>query len=120
MLTVFWLCTGTFIVGFVETAYTVIEGDGQVEVCVNLTSPEGDIGDEMVLVEVFTNTDPGSIPADAAAASKLALSLKARVAVMSTAVLEYNYFIYRLPNYQENDHIHMYSLLFPQLQTLFF
>ena len=65
--------TETFIVGFVETAYTVIEGDGQVEVCVNLTSPEGDIGDERVFVEVFTNTDPGSIPADAAAASKLVL-----------------------------------------------
>ena len=58
-----------------ETTYTVTEGDGQVEVCVNLTSPEGDIGDERVLVEVFTNTDPGSIPADAVAASKLTLSL---------------------------------------------
>ena len=72
----FCLRTGTFVVGFVETSYTVIEGDGQVEVCVNLISPEGDIGDERVLVEVFNNTDPGSIPADAAAASKLALSLK--------------------------------------------
>ena len=43
-----------YIVGFAEPLYTVIEGDGQVEVCVNLTSPEGDIGDEMVLVEVTT------------------------------------------------------------------
>ena len=66
--------TETFVVGFVETAYTVIEGDGQVEVCVNLTSPEGDIGDARVLVEVTTK-DPGSIPADAAAASELALVL---------------------------------------------
>ena len=118
MLTVFWLCTGTFVVGFVETAYTVIEGDGQVEVCVNLTSPEGDIGDERILVEVFTNTDPGSIPADAAAASKLALSLKAGVAVMSTAI---TLPLTKLSPYQENDLIHMYIViifLFPQLQTV--
>ena len=109
MLTVFCLCTGTFVVGFVEIAYTVIEGDGQVEVCVNLTSPEGDIGDERVLVEVFDNTHPGSIPANAAAASKLALSLKAGVAVMSTAVLEYKLPLTKLSPYQENDLIHMYS-----------
>ena len=60
-----------FIVGFVETMYTVIEGDGQVEVCVNLISPEGNIGNEIVLLEVINNTDPSSIPADVAAASKL-------------------------------------------------
>ena len=51
----------------------MIEGDGQVEVCVHLISPEGDIGNERVLVSVFDNTGPGSIPADAAAASELAL-----------------------------------------------
>ena len=58
-----FLCIHTepFIVGFAETMYTVGEGDGQVEVCVNLTSPEGDIGDEVVLVEVFSITNPGSI-----------------------------------------------------------
>ena len=59
----------TFIVGFVETMYTVIEGDGQVEVCVSLIS-EGDVGDEMVLIEVNSNEDPGSIPTDVAPASK--------------------------------------------------
>ena len=67
------VCAGTFIVGFVETMYTVIEGDGQVEVCVKLISPEGDIGDKRVLASVFDNTGPGSIPADVAAASKLSL-----------------------------------------------
>ena len=55
--------------------YTVIESDGQVEVCVKLISPEGDIGNERVLVSVFDNTGPESIPADAVAASKLALLL---------------------------------------------
>ena len=59
-----------FIVGFVETMYTVSEGDGQVEVCVTLVSSEGDIGNESVLVDVINNMDPLSIPADAAAASK--------------------------------------------------
>ena len=64
------VCTGSFIVGFVETMYTVIEGEGQVEVCVSLISPEGDAGDEMILIEVKNNEDPMSIPADVAAASK--------------------------------------------------
>ena len=67
----FFTCTEIFTVGFTKTTYTVIEGDGQVEVCVNLTSPEGDIGDEMVLVEIINNDDSGSIPIDVAAASKL-------------------------------------------------
>ena len=53
----------------------MIESDGQVEVCVHLISPEGDVGNERVLVSVFDNTGPGSIPADAAAASKLPLLL---------------------------------------------
>ena len=65
--------TDIFIVGFVETMYTVIEGAGQVEVCVTLTSPEGDIGNERILLEVFNNADPFSIPADVAAASTLVL-----------------------------------------------
>ena len=56
-----------FVVGFVETMYTVSESDGQVEVCVTLVSSEGDIGNESVLVHVINNMD---IPADAAAASK--------------------------------------------------
>ena len=70
-----YVATGTFLVGFVETTYTVIEGDGQVEVCVHLIHPEGDIGNERVLVSVFDNTGPLSIPADVATASKLALLL---------------------------------------------
>ena len=51
--------------------YTVSESDGQVEVCVSLVSPEGDIGSKMVLVEVFNNINPESTTAGAAAASKL-------------------------------------------------
>ena len=65
-------CTGTFLVGFTKTIYTAFEGDGQVEVCVNVTSPEGDVCDEMVLIEVSNNEDPGSIPANVTAASKQA------------------------------------------------
>ena len=60
-----------FVVRFVETIYTVSEGEGQVEVCVTLISSEGDVGDEVVLVEVISNMDPYSIPADVAIASKL-------------------------------------------------
>ena len=36
-----------------QTTYTVSEGKGAVEVCVNLTKPEEDIGDEVVFVEVY-------------------------------------------------------------------
>ena len=64
-------CTEIFTVGFTKTTYTVIESDGQVEVCVSVSSPEEDIGDEMVLVEIINNDDSGSIPIDVAAASKL-------------------------------------------------
>ena len=60
-----------FVVGFVETIYTVSERDGQVEVCVTLISSEGDIGNKVVLVEVISKVDSHSIPVDAAAASKL-------------------------------------------------
>ena len=63
--------TEPFVVGFAETMYTVSEGNGQVEVCVSLTSPDGDIGDEVVLVEVFSSTNPGSILTSSTHASKL-------------------------------------------------
>ena len=64
--------TDIFIVGFVETTYTVIESDGQVEVCVNLISSEGDICSRRVLDMVFNN--PGNNPdGTRAAASKLSL-----------------------------------------------
>ena len=57
--------------------YTVTEGDGLVEVCVNLTSPEGGIGNEnlMVPVEVNNNEDPGSIPPNVTSASKCYLTV---------------------------------------------
>ena len=66
--------SGTFIVGFVETMYTVIEGDAgevHVDVCVTLISPVGDIGDERILVDVFNDTTPKNIPLGSALASKL-------------------------------------------------
>ena len=51
--------------------YTVSEDDGKVEVCVTLIKSEGHISDETrVLIEVFNNTYPLNIPADAATASK--------------------------------------------------
>ena len=54
-----------------QCIYTVSEENGQVEVCVTLISYEGDISDETrVLCEVFHNTNPLNIPADAATASK--------------------------------------------------
>ena len=64
----------SFVVGFMEIMYRVIEGDGQVEVCVGLISPQGDIGGKMVLVEVFDNTNPESTNASGAVASKFAHS----------------------------------------------
>ena len=62
------------IVGFVETIYTVIEGDDDqvhVEVCVTLIGPEGDICDEGIYVEVFNNTNPRNLPPGSALASRL-------------------------------------------------
>ena len=81
-----FLCiyTEPFIVGFAKTIYTISEGDGQVEVCVNLTSPDGDIGDEVVLVEVFNNTNPGSILTSSTHASKLS-SRKPCIVYVSTS-----------------------------------
>ena len=63
-----------FIVGFTEIVYTAFERDGWVEVCVNLTSLEGDRSDTRIFLEVYNNTHPGTIPANATAASKLALT----------------------------------------------
>ena len=63
---------GPFVVGFVQTIYTITEGDnGQVsvEVCVTLISPEGDIDDERIFVEVFNKTNPQNIPSGSALAS---------------------------------------------------
>ena len=51
--------------------YTVIESEGQVEVCVNLTQPETDILDESLRVDVFTNDNSVYIPPNSLLASKL-------------------------------------------------
>ena len=45
-----------------ETVYVVIESDGLVEVCVNLTHPPVDILDETVRVNVFNNESSVYIP----------------------------------------------------------
>ena len=58
--------TGNLIVGFVETRYTVAEGE-TVEVCVHLISTDSDVGD--ILLEVEVNNDPLSIPTNATKAS---------------------------------------------------
>ena len=52
-----------------ETTYTVIESEGQVEVCVNLTRPHQDILDETVRVNVFNNENSMYIPDEAEIAS---------------------------------------------------
>ena len=53
-----------------KTMYTVVESDGAVEVCVNLTRPMRDILDERVRVEVFNNESSIYIPLDAVIASE--------------------------------------------------
>ena len=55
----FHFFTEPFVVAFVQTTYTVVESEGPVEVCVNLTRPPVDILEETVRVRV-TN-DEGSI-----------------------------------------------------------
>ena len=65
--TYFQLSTALLVVGFVETSFTVTEG-GSVDVCVQLISPEGNIGDAEVNLEVMDEVPP-LIPADGARAS---------------------------------------------------
>ena len=68
------LYAGPFVVGFVKPTYTVMEGDDghtHVEVCVALMSPEGDIGDERIRVEVFHDRASTNIPTGLPLASKL-------------------------------------------------
>ena len=62
--------TEPFVVGFVQTAYTVVESIGSVEVCINLTRPHIDILDESV--NAFVTDFPTSvyIPAGAPLACK--------------------------------------------------
>ena len=59
-----------FIVAFVETTYTVDEGVGAVNVCVNLTRPMIDILDESVNVFVIDNSSSVYIPPGAPLASE--------------------------------------------------
>lgn len=63
---------GPFEVSFVQTLYTVTEGDGPVEVCVNLTHPgiDVDILDETVRVNVMNDADSIYIPTGATLASE--------------------------------------------------
>ena len=51
--------------------YTVIEDEGPVRVCVNLTKPEIDIEEEMVFVESLDFPSSVYIPADTTLASEL-------------------------------------------------
>ena len=52
-----------------ETVYTVSEGVGSVEVCVNLTQPQVDILEEFAVVDVFDFPSSVYISADAKLAS---------------------------------------------------
>ena len=63
--------TEPFRVAFVQTMYTVTEGD-TVEVCVNLTHPplDTDILDERVFVRVINDPNSTYIPPDAVLASE--------------------------------------------------
>ena len=56
---------------FVETAYTITEGEGDVEVCVNLTRPSTDIFDNFVAVEVYRNDTSLYVPSGVMLASEL-------------------------------------------------
>ena len=59
-----------FIAAFVETMYTVLESEGQVEVCVHVTSPE-DLYDGVIYVEVYDFSSSIYIPSNAELAGKL-------------------------------------------------
>ena len=53
-----------------QTSYTVVEGEGQVEVCVNLTQPQTDILDEEIYIDVYRDDFSLHIPSHAALACK--------------------------------------------------
>ena len=65
----FTLKNRTIFVGFVQTTYIAMEGVGLVEVCVELTSPVGDILDETVTVSVTSYSASTYIPTGATLAS---------------------------------------------------
>ena len=56
---------------FVETAYTITEGEGDVEVCVNLIRPSTDIFENFVGVEVYRNDTSLYVPSGVMLASEL-------------------------------------------------
>ena len=58
-------------VEFVQTSYTVVEGEGQVEVYVNLTQPQTDILDEEIYIDVYRGNSSLNIPSHAALACKV-------------------------------------------------
>ena len=62
-----------FVVGFVETIYTVDESVGAVNICVNLTQPTFDILDETVNVFVIDDSSSIYIPPGTPLASELSL-----------------------------------------------
>lgn len=69
----FFVFVAPFLVAFVSTVYSVLESEGSVEVCVNLTRPVIDILEETVRVEVYDFSSSVHIPADSALASESTL-----------------------------------------------
>ena len=59
-----------FMVAFVETTYAVMESDGQVKVCINLTHTTLDVLDGSIRVELYNNQSSIYIPPNAELASE--------------------------------------------------
>ena len=57
-----------------ETVYTVSEGAGSVEVCVNVTQTQVDILNQYLVVDVIDNPSSIYVPASAQLASELVLN----------------------------------------------
>ena len=72
LLSLTCVLTEPFMVGFVQTTYTILENAGSVKVCVQLTRPLTDILEETVRVSVVDRSSSVYIPAGAALASKIA------------------------------------------------
>ena len=71
----FCFFTEPFVVAFVQTTYTVVESEGPVEVCVNLTRPPVDILEETVRVRVTNDEGSIYIPPGAPLASESQLTV---------------------------------------------
>ena len=67
--------TEPFVVAFVQKMYTVVESEGPVEVCVNLTRPPVDILAETVRVRVTNDEGSIYIPAGVRLASESQLTV---------------------------------------------